>query len=129
MAKAAELNGYPGPRHVLELADELELTPEERERSRAIFERMNESAIHLGKQVMEKERALDQAFSRQEIDRERLELLTRKISNLKARLRYVHLVAHLEQRSQLTEAQVKRYGELRGYIHNTAGNVHDHNRH
>jgi hypothetical protein len=27
LAKAAELNGYPGPAHVLELADELKLTP------------------------------------------------------------------------------------------------------
>jgi hypothetical protein len=27
MAKLAELNGYPGPRHVLDLANELELTP------------------------------------------------------------------------------------------------------
>ena len=26
-AKAAELNGYPGPAHVLELADQLALTP------------------------------------------------------------------------------------------------------
>jgi hypothetical protein len=30
MALPAELNGYPGPAHVLELADKLELTPDQR---------------------------------------------------------------------------------------------------
>jgi hypothetical protein len=30
LAKAAELNGYPGPAHVIELAAELELTPEQK---------------------------------------------------------------------------------------------------
>ena len=32
MALPAELNGYPGPVHVLELADALGLTPEQREK-------------------------------------------------------------------------------------------------
>ena len=33
LALAAELNGYPGPSHVLEFADQLELSAEQRSRS------------------------------------------------------------------------------------------------
>lgn len=36
MALPAELNGYPGPLHVLELADALGLTPEQRGRMRSL---------------------------------------------------------------------------------------------
>jgi hypothetical protein len=36
LALAAELNGYPGPSHVLELADKLDLTTEQRARPGAI---------------------------------------------------------------------------------------------
>ena len=34
-ARAAELNRYPGPMHVLELSDQLALTPEQRKIGRA----------------------------------------------------------------------------------------------
>jgi hypothetical protein len=38
MAKAAELNGYPGPKHVLDLAQQLRLTDAQRDNVQAIFE-------------------------------------------------------------------------------------------
>src|SRR5213082_2691255 len=41
MAKAAELNHYPGPAHVIELTDRLGLNPEQRAAIEAIFARMN----------------------------------------------------------------------------------------
>jgi hypothetical protein len=44
MAKAAELNGYPGPAHVLTLANELELTKSQLEQVTAIYDRMNAAA-------------------------------------------------------------------------------------
>src|SRR5262245_17037372 len=44
LAKAAELNGHPGPAHVLEFADELRLTPEQRALVQAAFERMQARA-------------------------------------------------------------------------------------
>src|SRR5262245_58316557 len=40
LAKAAELNGYPGPSHVLELAAPLRLTAEQRAATQALFQRM-----------------------------------------------------------------------------------------
>ena len=39
-AKAAELNHFPGPRHVLDMAGELELTAEQRARTEEIFDAM-----------------------------------------------------------------------------------------
>src|ERR1700733_4313505 len=50
-AKAAELNGYPGPKHVLDLADRLNLTAGQRQRVQAIFEKMSLSAKPLGAQL------------------------------------------------------------------------------
>ena len=47
-ALPAELNGYPGPSHVLDLADELELTKEQLEQTRRLFEAMREEAIAAG---------------------------------------------------------------------------------
>jgi hypothetical protein len=63
MAKAAELNGYPGPAHVLALAKELKLTDEQRQQVQAIFDQMHTRAVMLGKEIVERERALDQQFA------------------------------------------------------------------
>jgi hypothetical protein len=62
-AKTAELNHYPGPRHVLELADQLRLSNEQRKRTQAIFESMKSQAMSLGKQLVEKEQLSDSRFS------------------------------------------------------------------
>jgi len=40
LAKAAELNHYPGPRHVLDLASELKLSEEQRLRIEQIYNTM-----------------------------------------------------------------------------------------
>ena len=63
MALPAELNGYPGPRHVLELADELDLTPDQRARTEQLFEDMRRKAIDLGEQIVEREATLDELFA------------------------------------------------------------------
>jgi len=114
-AKAAELNHYPGPRHVLDLAAELELTPEQIGRSKAIFESMQAQAAALGRQFVEQEQALDRAFADGSIDTELLRALVSDLGDLQARIRYTHLVAHLEQKAVLTHHQVQLYDRLRGY--------------
>ncbi len=120
-AMAAELNGYPGPKHVLELADKLELTGEQRRRTRAIFDRMHEEAVRLGERIVERERELDSAFATGAVDERRLESTLAELGELKGRLRYTHLEAHLDQHALLKDAQVEAYRKLRGY----AGN-HEH---
>src|SRR5262245_58595568 len=63
LALAAELNGYPGPAHVLELAAQLQLTPEQKLRTEALFKRMQAGAMSVGRQLVDEERALDQQFA------------------------------------------------------------------
>ncbi len=110
-ALPAELNGFPGPRHVLELAAELELTEVQTREVEAIMSAMSERARHLGEQIVEAERALDIAFSGHTIT-----TATAEIADLRGRLRAAHLGAHLETTALLTMQQRHQYQVLRGYI-------------
>ena len=115
MAKAAELNGYPGPKHVLTLAGELKLTASQRQEIQVVFDRMNAAAKPLGTELVERERALDQQFAKREITQDRLAAETGAIGELQGRLRSVHLAAHLETRALLSPDQIALYEQLRGY--------------
>ena len=59
LALAAELNGYPGPKHVLEMKDELALTSAQQTNTEELFEQMHASAVTLGGAIIELEAALD----------------------------------------------------------------------
>lgn len=72
LAKAAELNGYPGPAHVLELATDLLLSAEQRERTQAVWQAMDARAKSLGQQVVDAERELEGLFASRQASRERL---------------------------------------------------------
>ena len=126
-AKAAELNHYPGPRHVLDLVSELELSDEQRNRSEAIFEAMKTKATVLGTELVERESELDRQFASGAVTPESLGALLSEIAALKGKLRYVHLLAHLEQTPLLSKHQIRLYDELRGYgIKNSSGHSHSH---
>jgi len=114
-AKAAELNHYPGPKHVLEMGDELELSEAQGSRTIAIMEAMKAEAVKLGAQVVAKERELDSGFAERTITGGGLERLVREIASIQGKLRAAHLRAHIEQRAILSDEQVARYDRLRGY--------------
>jgi Spy/CpxP family protein refolding chaperone len=115
LAKAAELNGYPGPAHVLELAAQLELTSEQKTKTEALFETMQARAIMLGKELVQEERALDRLFASRSVSSETLENVLARIGRLQGQVRRVHLDAHLKQTALLTSAQIDKYDRLRGY--------------
>jgi len=115
LAKAAELNGYPGPAHVLELKDRLALTPEQLEPTQRLLADHKARAKAIGVRLLAAERALDAAFSMRAIDERRLRELTLEISREQAALREEHLRTHLAQTALLSSAQIERYAELRGY--------------
>src|SRR5215469_11419050 len=115
MALAAELNGYPGPAHVLELADQLKLTEEQLGQVTAIHDRMSAAAKPLGAELLAREQTLDQQFAKGDVTPERLAAETVEIGELQGRLRAVHLSAHLETRALLTPEQIALYEQLRGY--------------
>ena len=114
-AKLAELNHYPGPRHVLDLAEALHLTPSQLAATEALFAEMRGAAVARGEELLAAEAALDRAFAEDDIDAQALENALLDIGELRARLRYVHLEAHLRQKRLLTQEQVLRYDEMRGY--------------
>lgn len=134
LAKAAELNHYPGPRHVLELGGQLELTAEQRAATEATFARMRDEAVRLGGQIVARERELDAMFAKGDIDAGKLRAATTEIARLQGNLRAAHLAAHLEMRRLLSPQQVKKYDELRGYASGAGKQTpttpqHDHNSH
>ncbi len=117
MAKPAELNQYPGPRHVLDSAEALKLTAAQRGAIDAAYQRMKTEAVSLGRQVVDVERRLDALFARREANADTVEDLTQEAARLQGRLRAVHLRAHVEVRALLSPEQIERYVSLRGYGH------------
>jgi Spy/CpxP family protein refolding chaperone len=115
LALPAELNGYPGPMHVLELADRLRLTPEQRARTKALFDEMQQEARARGEAVIFAERELDRLFRERRIDREGLASATHQAAMAMGRLRETHLRYHLEMMEVLTPEQIAQYLQLRGY--------------
>jgi Spy/CpxP family protein refolding chaperone len=114
-ALPAELNGYPGPKHVMELADSLGLSEAQREATAEIFNRMRDEAQRLGAAIVRKEGELDSLFAARGISVHRLRALTAELGALKGELRAAHLAAHLAMTDQLTEHQRHEYARLRGY--------------
>lgn len=130
-ALAAELNGYPGPKHVLELADELALDDEQRAAVQGSFDRMQARARELGRRIVELERRIDRAFASGEVAAETLREDLAALGELQADLRFAHLDAHLETKALLNAEQIARYVALRGYADGEHGEHagHDHRHH
>ena len=115
LAKAAELNGLPEPRHLLELKDQIPLTPDRVEAVTAIYERMRAVAIAEGEGFLEAEQALEDAFRANTVTEGSLQAMLAEIGRSRTQLRFIHLSVHLEKPSLLTEEQIARYDALRGY--------------
>jgi Spy/CpxP family protein refolding chaperone len=115
LALAAELNGYPGPMHVLELAAQLGLSANQRQRVEALYAEMKREATKAGEKLIEQETALDREFADRTITRESLVALAAQIGATQAELRATHLKYHLVTAEILTQEQVRRYAALRGY--------------
>jgi Spy/CpxP family protein refolding chaperone len=123
LALAAELNGYPGPMHVLELGDPLRLTEQQRGKMEELLAAMKAEAIPLGERLIAQEADLDQQFASKTITAASLVAATDAIGATHATLRRTHLKYHLLTLDVLTPAQAQHYAELRGY---KAGMQHPH---
>jgi hypothetical protein len=91
LALAAELNGYPGPMHVLELADRLDLSADQRAKVQQLFDSMKAEAIPVGSRLIEQEMELDRLFASRTITAERLKTMTASIAETQGALRDTHL--------------------------------------
>lgn len=126
MALAAELNSYPGPKHVLDLRDSLKINAEQVEQIQAIFDEMHEAAVKLGKSVVEKEKELDGLFVSGKITDNSLASLISEIGDLNGKLRFTHLYAHLRTVAVLDSAQIEKYNRQRGYGKEFMHHHHEH---
>jgi Spy/CpxP family protein refolding chaperone len=115
LALPAELNGYPGPMHVLEHAVALSLTAEQRERTAALIQAMKAEAIPVGERLIAQEEKLDRLFADRAVTATSLQAATADIGATQARLRETHLKYHLAMRELLTAEQIERYRVARGY--------------
>lgn len=115
LALPAELNGYPGPLHVLELADRLGLTQDQRARTQSLFNAMQREAAAAGERVIESERRLDALFAGGAGTPATLSAATAEAAMLNGQLRAIHLRYHLDMKAVLTPQQVTGYNALRGY--------------
>lgn len=115
LALAAELNGYPGPRHVLDLAGQLNLTDDQRTRIQQLFDSMKAEAVPVGQKLIAAERDLNRAFVERTITPEQLKAATATIAEIQGKLRDTHLKYHLATAALLTAEQIHRYAGLRGY--------------
>ena len=126
LALAAELNGYPGPIHAIELAEQLQLLPDQVSKLRSLFEAMKAETIPLGVTLISQERNLNDDFANHTVTIASLEGTTRRIGGTQAALRAAHLKYHLSTVAALTPQQVALYNELRGYNAGATHNRHQH---
>ena len=114
-AKAAELNGWPGPLHALELQAELALSADQIDRMQALRQAMLDAAVPLGQALIQAEAALDRLFAGDAPTPAAVAAATEAIALIEGQLRAAHLVAHSAARPVLTPHQRMIYAELRGY--------------
>jgi hypothetical protein len=123
-ALAAELNSYPGPRHVLDLAEDLALTPQQKSAVEALFREMQAEAAAAGRAVLVREAALETAFRNAEASEAGIVAIATEIGTLRGVLRGIHLKYHVRTKALLTAHQVALYDRARGYADGVAPGGH-----
>ena len=129
MALAAELNGYPGPLHVIEHATALDLTAGQLVRVQTLYDDMKGEAVALGERLIAQETKLDGQFTSRTVTGATLAGAMNAIGQTQGELRATHLRYHLLTVEVLTGEQIRRYAELRGYASGEQGQVHQRNPH
>lgn len=119
LALPAELNGVPGPAHLLELKDQIPLTDEQVVQTEKLFTEMKRMAIEAGEKLIESERNIEQIFLHRTVTEESLRHHLQLAEEARKELRFIHLSQHYNTLGYLTEEQIARYNELRGYTTKT----------
>jgi hypothetical protein len=120
------LNCYPGPSHLLELADKLNLSTDQRAAIQRLFDSMKAEAVPLGSKLIEQEADLDTQFASRTVTPESLKASTAAVAATQGALRETHLKDHLSTAALLSSGQMLRYAELRGYGCQAAPMQHHH---
>lgn len=114
-AKAAELNHYPGPMHVLDLAEKLGLSAEQRAATKRLMDTHKADARAIGAKLVAAEQRLEALFRGGKAEQAVLAKAVQEAAALQGEYRLSHLETHRRMRALLTDDQVARYDQLRGY--------------
>jgi Spy/CpxP family protein refolding chaperone len=112
MAFAADQHGYPGPMHVLELKDVLELTSDQEAVTRSL-EAAVRAEIQKSARLIDAEQRLDRLFASGGATEEVVRAVVADVEAARSEVRLVHLLAHLKMREVLTEEQRRLYHQRR----------------
>src|SRR5882762_6671229 len=115
LALAAELNGYPGPSHLLELSDKLGLKSDQNSTLKGMFDALKAETTPIRENLIVQEERLDRLFAEKTVSEQQVKDATRDIGETQGRLQNAHLSYHLQARAILQPSQIQRYAELRGY--------------
>ena len=114
-SKPAEIYDFPGPAHVLRLADELGLAPEQKAAAEALLEQHKAEARRIGAEFIDAECELEMLFRLRKVLPAGLASAVRRLARVESRYRLLHLETNRRMRELLTDEQVRRYATLRGH--------------
>lgn len=123
LALAAELNGMPGPSHLLELKDKIPLASDQVDKTQVLLDEMRKAAIPTGERLIAAEKALESAFASGKVDESSLRRLLAEAESTRSELRFIHLSQHYKTVQFLKPEQIKRYSILRGYADDPCENI------
>lgn len=114
-ALPVELNGLPGPRHVLDLADQLGLSPEQRTQVQQVFDDMQMIVIPAGRDYLAAVATLEEDIRTGKVTEEAMSSRVAEVYRLEGELATAHMTAHVQTAEILTAEQIGLYQRLRGY--------------
>lgn len=123
LALPAELNGHPGPAHLLELRDQIPLSAEQVTRIQGLYDNMRQAAVPVGEQLIAAEAAIEAAFASGQVEEGLLRRLLNGAERARSELRFIHLSQHVKTVGLLQPQQIQRYKVLRGYASDPCTNI------
>ena len=123
LALAAELNGMPGPSHLLELKDQIPLASDQVAKTQTLLDEMRKAATPAGERLIAAEKALEDAFATGRMVESSLRRLLVDAESARSELRFIHLSQHYKTVQFLKPEQIKRYNILRGYAEDPCKNI------
>ena len=125
-AQYAEMNGYPGPKHILDLADKLKLTDTQKKSIQEIYQEMSLRAKELGKRIIGVEEEMHEAFRTGLVNESSVRDDAEQIGRMRGKLRAVHLIAHIRAKKFMTDDQIALYTKLRAEEQNSSSKATQH---
>jgi Spy/CpxP family protein refolding chaperone len=113
LAFAADQHGYPGPMHVLELKEQLQLTPAQEVLLMALQHAMFTDSRPKSARLMDAEARLRRLFADGVADEAGVRAAVTEIERARTEVRLVHLLTHLQTRPVLTAEQRRLYHAAR----------------